>query len=320
MNAEIVSLDHAVPSHCQTSEQLAPLIDRSADWIRENAGVEQRFTSSADDDPAELAASIAKPMIDQWGAPDLVIHGGSMPRQLLPDTSVFVMRELGLTGVPGFSVNAGCLSFLVAMRLATSLIQSGANQRVLICTSEFGTHARNFDQPEAAAIIGDGAAAMMLCASEKEVGIRNFAMESWPDAAELAEFRGGGFVRQPLNPETTDSDNRFHMEGKALLRFVAPKLARFVRRFLRDCEMEMDDVDLLVPHQASGAGMKLLRRLGIPEDKTVDILSQYGNCVAASIPMALSIAHQEGRIQSGDRVLLLGTASGLSIGAALIQW
>lgn len=320
MNAKIVDVNHAVPLHCQTSEELAPLIGCDVQWILENAGVKQRYKSHADDDPAKLAGSIAQPMVEQFGKPDLVIHGGTMPRQLLPDTSMFVMREIGLEGVPGFSINAGCLSFMVAMRLATSLIANGAHQRILICTSEFGTHARNFEQPEAAAIIGDGAAVMMLEATKDEVGIRHFDMESWPEAAELAEFRGGGFVKQPLSPKTTESDNKFHMEGKALLRFVAPKLARFVRRFLRDCNLKISDIDLLVPHQASGAGMKLLQRLGIPKEKTVDILADYGNCVAASIPMALSIAAKEGRIQSGDRILLLGTASGLSIGAALIQW
>ena len=161
---------------------------------------------------------------------------------------------------------------------------------------------------------------MMLADTEEQVGIKHFAMETWPEAAELAEFRGGGFMRAPLNPVTTDSDNQFHMEGKALLRFVAPKLVRFVKRFLGDCDLELSDIDLLVPHQASGSFMKLLKRLGVSEDKTVNILYEDVNCVAASFPMALSVAQKEGRIKPGDNVLLLGTASGLSIGAAMIKW
>ncbi len=320
MNAKIIALGHTAPSQVQTAEELAPLIDRTPEWIREHAGVARRHVSQVTDDPAALVASVAKPMIEQHGQPDLVIHAGAMPRQLLPDTSVFIMRELGISGVPGFAINAACLSFLVAMQSATSFIASGANQRVLICTSEFGTHARNFEQPEAAALIGDGAAAMMLEASDETRGIIHYAMETWPEAAEMAEFRGGGFVRSPNNPITTEADNQFSMNGKKLLRFVAPKLARFLRRFLRECQLDWNDIDLLVPHQTSASGMQLLSKVGMPQDKIVDILSDYGNCVAASIPMALSIAHQEGRIKRGDNILLLGTASGLSIGAALVRW
>jgi len=320
MYARIVAIDHAVPSHVQTAAELSPFIGQSAEWIREQAGVARRYVSQTTDDPAKLVATIAKPIVEKWGMPDLVIHAGAMPRQLLPDTSVFVMRELGLSGVPGFAINAACLSFLVAMQTATSLIANGVNRRVLICTAEFGTHARNFNQPEAAALIGDGAAAMMLEVSDQQFGIMHYAMETWPEAAELGEFRGGGFVRSPNNPVTTESDNQFHMEGKKLLRFVAPKLARFLQRFLKDCQLEWDDIDLLVPHQTSASGMQLLGRLGIPQTRIVDILSDYGNCVAASIPMALSVANQQGRIKKGSNVLLLGTASGLSIGAALIRW
>ncbi len=320
MNAQIIAIDHAVPRLAQTAEELSPLIGRSADWIRDQAGVNRRFCSDVNDDPAKLVASVAKPMIERWGAPDLVLHAASMPRQMIPDTSVFVMRELGLAGVPGFAVNAACLSVLVAMKTATSLIADGSYQRVLICTSEFGTHGRDFNQPDSAALIGDGAAAMMLEATDEPLGIRHYSMETWPEMADLAEFRGGGFMRRPSHPDTTSEDYQFHMDGKQLLRFISPKLARFVRRFLGECQLKMSDIDLLVPHQTSAAGMKLLERIGFPREKTVDILSRYGNCVAASIPMALSIAQQEGRIQKGRNILVLGTASGLSIGAALVRW
>ncbi len=320
MYAKIAAVDHAVPDGVQTADELAPLIGQTANWIRKHAGVERRYVSRDHDDPAKLVAKIARPMVERFGAPDLVIHAGAMPRQLLPDTSIFIMRELGLSGVPGFAINAACLSFLVAMRNATALIERGFHERVLICTSEFGSHARNFDEPESAALIGDGAAAMMLTASEKRTGITHYAMESWPKTADFAEFRGGGFVRAPNNPSTQKCDNQFHMSGKKLLRFVAPKLSRFLRTFLTDSSIGWEDIDLLIPHQTSASGMQLLRRLNIPEEKIVDILADYGNCVAASIPMALSIGEKQHRIKTGDNVLLLGTASGLSIGAALIQW
>lgn len=320
MNAEIIAIEHGVPGTCQTNEQVAQLIGRSADWIETQAGVGQRYVSERGDDPAELIARIAKPILEKHGPPDLVIHAGTVPRQLLPDTSVFGMRELGLSGSPGFSVNSACLSFLVAMRIADSLIQGGDYRRILICTAEFTAQARNFEQAESAAIIGDGAAAMLLSATEKKVGMLQFQMQTWPQAAELAEFRGAGSMRPPDDPRTVPDDYRFFMDGPRLLRFMAPRLRRFVREFLDRCGLEISQIDLVVPHQTSAAGMKLLQHLGFRADKTINILKEYGNCAAASIPMALSIALQEGRICPGKRILVLGTASGVSIGAALIQW
>lgn len=319
MFAEIVALDFAVPPDIQTAKQLSPLIGRSAQWIETNAGVTCRHCcSGSDDDPAKFVAEIARPMLVRYGEPDLIIHSGAMTRQLIPDTSVFVARELGLSGVPAFTVNATCLSFLVAFQTASALMEAGYHQRVLICTAEFGTPGRNFEEPESAALIGDAAAAMLLEARGSSRGIQHFAMATWPEGAELAEVRGGGVFCPPH--KATAADNLFHMQGENLLRFVLPRLTRFLKRFCQDAAIELSDIDLVVPHQASAAGLKMLERLGIPERKIVNIMAEYGNCGAASIPMALAIAEKQSRIQRGDRVLLLGTAAGVSVGAALLQW
>ena len=109
MRVGIRAIDHAVPASVQTAEQLAPLIGKSAEWISENAGVSCRHISQVNEDPAQLVATIAQPMIEQWGQPDLLIHAAAMTRQMLPEMSVFIGRELGLAGVPSFTINASCL-------------------------------------------------------------------------------------------------------------------------------------------------------------------------------------------------------------------
>ncbi|MEM7474198.1 MAG: ketoacyl-ACP synthase III [Planctomycetota bacterium] len=319
MIAEIAALDFAVPPAVQTAEQLAPLIGRSPEWIETNAGVSKRHCCHGyQDDPAKFVAELAKPIIDEHGKPDLVLHAGAMTRQLIPDTSVFVARELGLKAVPAFTVNATCLSALAAMQTANALIATEQYHRVLICVSEFGTPGRNFKEPESAALIGDAAAVILLQASQRDAGLQHYAMATWPEGAELAEVRGGG-VHCPPHVASA-ADNLFHMQGENLLRFVLPRLVKFLKQFCSDAGISLDELDLVVPHQASAAGLKILERLGIPDDKTVKIIADYGNCGAASIPMALSIAEQQSRIRSGDQILLLGTAAGVSIGAALLKW
>ena len=316
----ILAIQHGAPPRVQTAEELAPLIDKEAHWIREHAGVERRYISGTDEDPARLAAELACPIIEQYGPPDLILNASALGRQLIPDMSAFIARELGLSGIPGFSVNATCLSFLVALRTATALIAGGPYRRVLICSSEFATHGRDFRQPESASLLGDGAAVALVGHSGGRGQLLRFEMETWPEGADLAEVRGLGILRSPNDQRTTLEDNLFQMQGDRMLRCIVPKLGRFVPRFLSNSGLTRDDINVVVPHQTSAAGIKVLQRLGFPEHKVVNILPDYGNCVAASIPMALSKADATGRIKRGDLVLLLGTAAGLSIGAALIRW
>ena len=315
----IIAIDHATPPTIQTSAELAPLLGQSETWISEHAGVDNRHVCELHDDPAKLIATIAKPIVDQHGKPDLLINASTMPRQLLPDGSVFMARELGLTNTQAFSINASCLSFLVALNTACALISQGCHDSVLICSCEFPSLSRNFDQPESAALFGDGAAVALVKANAG-ARLSFFQMETHPAAAELAQLRGGGVLRMPSAPNTTDADHLFDMQGEALLRFTLPRLTRFLRNYLEQINLKIEDIDLVVPHQASKSGMQIVEKLGFPPAKIVNVLSDFGNCVAASIPLALSIAHQTGRIKTGDRVLLLGTAAGMSIGAGILQW
>ena len=316
----LLAINHGTPEGIQSAAELAPLIGKSPEWICQNAGVEKRRTSELNDDPAELAAAIARPLIDKHGLPDLVLYAGAMQRQLIPDSSIFVSKALGLDGIPGFTVNATCLSFLTAMQTACSLVDAGSYKRVLICTAEFGTRGRNFSEPESAALIGDAGAAAIIENSPTSHRFVDFSIESWPAAAEYSEVRGGGVMKPPWAPTTEAGDNLFHMNGEALLRFTLPKFFRFLKNFLNQNQLSPEDIAVVVPHQTSASGMRVLEKFGFKKNQVVDILNEYGNCVAASIPLALSIAHHEGRIQPGDFVLLLGTAAGLSIGAALLEW
>ncbi|MEL7497868.1 MAG: ketoacyl-ACP synthase III [Planctomycetota bacterium] len=316
----IVAINHAAPPTIETAEQLAPRIGKSPDWIVENAGVACRHTALPGEDPAELVADVAKPLLDQCGSPDLILNAGAMHRQMVPDTSVFIARSLGVEEVPAFTINATCLSFVVALNTAKSLIRSGDYQCVLICTAEFPSRGRNFNQPESAALLGDGVAAAIVEAGASTGHIESFRMKTWPEAADYAEVRGGGVMRRPWDETTTHEDHVFDMKGDRLLRFALPRIRPFVRQFLQDNDLSVSDLAAIVPHQASLSAMQIVSKLGFPKDKIVDVLAKYGNCVAASIPIALSEGAQQGKFQRGDRILLLGTAAGMSIGAAILRW
>ncbi|QEG22950.1 3-oxoacyl-ACP synthase III family protein [Mariniblastus fucicola] len=317
---QISAAHFAVPPDFQTAEELAKDLDCEASWIHENVGVSNRHVCQPGDDPAKLAATAARPAIENLGTPDLLIYSSATVRQCIPDTSVFVARELGISGVPTYSVNATCLSFLVALRHAAAMISDKSYSKILIVTAELPTLSRNFSDPKSAALLGDGAAAVMVESTTRDAGAFCFRQKTWPEFAELTQIRGGGLLNHPMLSSTKDTDYLFEMSGEVLLRAAIPKLKRFLSTLLSDAELSVKDLDLIVPHQASAAGMRLLERLGLPKNRTVDILGDYGNCVSASMPMALAIAQRDGRIKPGDKILFLGTAAGLSIGATVLQW
>jgi 3-oxoacyl-[acyl-carrier-protein] synthase III len=316
---KIVGMGMYVPPKVETAAEVAIRINRSEDWVISNAGVKYRHV--AEEAMEVMAAKAARQALGDV-PPDLIINASLTPRQLIPDTSVFIQRELGLTGIPSFSIHATCLSFLVALHTSANLLASGAYRRILIVSSEAGTICRNFNEPESAALIGDGAAAAVLEASSdgESSQILGWKMITFPEGAELTEIRGCGLLNHPNCANTRPEDNLFYMNGPGVYKLAMRKLIATLNQLFEQVGIRREDIDLVIPHQASGRGLMLVPRLGFPEDRIINIVSDYGNCIAASIPMALAHAQATERLRRGDRVLLLGTGAGLSIAAAIIQW
>lgn len=318
-NFRIVRTALHVPETIETADDLAPRLQRSADWIRAQAGVAERRIAS--ESMAVMGARAARQVLADGPPPDLIINASLTPIQLLPDSSVFIQQELGLSGIPSFSIHATCLSFIVALHQAAVLLQTGCYQRILIVSAEQGSICRNYEHPESAALIGDGAAAALVEACE-EGGSELLAweMQTWPEGAHLAELRGCGTRRHPNDPATSAQDNLFCMDGAAIYRLTAVGFARVVQALLSAADLAPEQIDLIVPHQPSGPALALLPRYGFPADRVVNIIEHYGNCIAASIPMALAHAQATGLLQRGRRVLIVGTSAGVSVAGAVLRW
>lgn len=310
----------AVPSQVQSADELAPLIDRSAQWIQEHTGVLNRHIAAANMAPAELAAIAAREVISKTGKPDLILYAGALTQQLVPDTSVFVQKALGLEGINAFTVNQTCLSFIAAIQVANSLLKDRAYARILICSAELATRGRSFKEPESASLLGDGAAAAIVeYTSDSSSELLHCQIQTWPEGTELCYVRAGN---HPPPSATADHEElfRFHMHGPQLYRFVRPRLKKFIAEFLASANCSIDEIQVIVPHQASGPGLRILEQCGFSHERIINVVADYGNCVAASIPMAIAVANKEQRLVRGDKLLLIGTAAGVSVGAALLRW
>lgn len=309
-----------LPPQIETAAQLAGRIGRDESWIIDVAGVAERRIA---DLPCEqMAAKAAHCALAGGGDPDVIINASLTPVQLVPDTGVFVAKAMGLAGIQVFSIHATCLSFLVAMQLAASLLHSQSAHRVLVVSSEIATRSRDFSEPESAALLGDGSGAAVFerPAAGSQSALLAFRMATFPEGSHLAEFLGAG-MRYPPEANTDDPGlYRFHMQGTRLYRWTYIRMRKFFDQFFIDAGLKPDDVDLVVPHQVSGPVLAALRDFGFPDERVVNILSRTGNCVAASLPMALATANTEGRLKPGDIVLMIGTGAGVSLGAALLRW
>jgi 3-oxoacyl-[acyl-carrier-protein] synthase-3 len=202
-------------------------------------------------------------------------------------------------------------------------VASGAYRRVLLCSSEPASRSLNPVERESVALFGDAAAAVVLTPSiEGELSCLHHALfETYSSGAELTQIRGGGTLHHPNDPATTPDMNLFQMQGPAIFKQGSRLIEPFLERFFAKLPWERGQIDAVIPHHASRHALDLLtRRLGFTDDQIVDNLALRGNCVSASIPLALAEAVHGGRIQRGHRVLLVGTAAGLTMGALALTF
>ena len=159
INVKITGFGHYLPSKIETSQELSEKINKSADWIISRTGVKERRISDID---VDLMGAKAAKIALNGKVPDLILNASGVAKQVIPDTSVFIQKELGFDGVPSFSIHATCLSFLVALHTAANFISQGTYKKILIVSSDRGSRGRNFSEPESAALLGDAAAAILV--------------------------------------------------------------------------------------------------------------------------------------------------------------
>ena len=305
------------PPRVETAREIGERLGRSTAWITDRTGVLERRV--ADESMAVMAARVGRRVLHEE-RPDLIVNASLTPIQLIPDSSVFVQRELGLAGIPSFSIHATCLSFLVGLHTVGSLVQSGAYRKVLLVSSEQGSVCRDWSEPESAALIGDGAGAALLEPTDDDSGLLGYTMRTWPEGAEFAELRGCGTAHHPNDPTTRTEDNLFRMRGPRLWRLALTHADEVLDAAFAQAGMKREEVDVIVPHQASGPMVDLFPKFGFSDDKVVKIVADYGNCIAASLPMALAHAVETGRLGRGRTALLFGTGAGLSMAAAILKY
>ena len=320
MNVEITGFGYYLPEAIESSKELSYKINKSLDWIISRTGVQERRVSSIDVD--EMGAIAARKALGDR-VPDLIINASGVGKQVIPDTSVFFQKKLGFKGIPCFSVHATCLSFLVALNTASAFINQKIYKKILIVSSDRGTRGRNYNEPESAALLGDAAAAVLVEKSkdESQSEILSYSMQTWSEGASYTEVRGGGTNLHPQDENTTDNDNLFSMNGPLIYKMARKRVYKLIRTDLKNNNLDINDIDCVVPHQASMLGVEAYYKYGgFNKEKVINIVPTTGNCVAASLPLAFAIACEENKIKKNDIVYLIGTGAGLSIASMVLRY
>lgn len=301
-------------------------------WIKRTGGVLTRYfsdmetetTSMMGAEAAKMALGNAKIDVSQI---DLILSASGSQEQVIPSTACFIQRALGLedSGVASFDVNATCLSFVVAMDLASHYLEAGTYKNILIVSSEIASVGLNKNHKESYTILGDGAAAVVVSKTpdNESSGLLSMRFNTYSSRANICQIQGGGTKLHPVNLDTNRRDLfMFEMDGREAFRFISHLSEDFFSELLKPTSFSLSDIDFVIPHQASRMAMDyvLKKRLKIREDKLIDTLEKYGNTIAASIPMALHDGICDGRIKRGQTLILAGTSAGMSIGGLVLTY
>ena len=325
ISAGIIGMGHYLPEKIITNFDLEKMVDTNNEWIVERTGIEARHIAAPEEATSDLAYAAAVKAIADAGLEsaqiECIIVASESPDTKFPSTACLLQAKLGAKKAAAFDLSAGCSGFVYALGVANSMITSGLYKYVLVVGAETLSRIMNWKDRNTCVLFGDGAGAAVLGPVEDGNGI--IAVEMGADGnggSSLSQPAGGS--RKPASHETVDAGEHFiHMDGSEVFKFAITIMGKTAKSVLKKAEMTSDDVDLLVPHQAN---IRIInsaaKRLGLPMEKVFVNVEKYGNTSAASIPIALCEAREQGLLKKGKNILLVGFGAGLTWASIILKW
>jgi 3-oxoacyl-[acyl-carrier-protein] synthase-3 len=313
-----------VPERVITNQDLEQLIDTSDEWILSMTGIRERHVVSPGETASELAIGAAKKALDEAGvrARDLglIIVATSSPDFLTPPISSQVQHALGAKDVGAFTLVAGCPGFVYGISTAQQFIASGACDNVLVVGVELISRYLDYSDRTTCVLFGDGAGAVVLQVTDEPSGVLSFVLGSDGSGAEHLILPGGGSAAPPTHETIDEGLQYLRMNGQQVFRFATRILGKALKQAIQQAGLTVDDIDLFIPHQANKRIIdSAARYVGLPEEKVFVNIDRYGNTSAASIPIALTEALEQGRIRTGDTLAFVAFGAGLTWAASVVK-
>jgi len=314
-----------LPKRVVLSEEIEEKMGLEKGWSLSRSGVAKRHFVE-DETCSYMGARALEQALEnanlKYEDLDAIIGASGSYDHPIPYNSCLIQRELGKidSGTPCWDIDSTCLSFVTAFDVVSYLIEAGKYNTVAIVTSEISSKSLNYKERESSTLLGDGAAAVIIRKSKENEDSKIIAsdMETYSKGALLTVVKGGGNYLHPNDPNSKPEDFTFHMEGREILGIAFEKLPKFFEKLFKKAGFPVKNIDLMIPHQASKVGLEMAKQyLGLSDEQFMVNIETHGNCIAASIPMALHDAIEQNRMKRGDKICLIGTAAGLSIGGLI---
>ena len=328
VGSKIVGTGSYIPEAILTNQDLARMVDTSDEWITRRTGIKERRIAGAGQFSSDMAAAAAEKALEMAGlAPaelDMIVVGTVTPDRQFPSCACVLQDKIGAPRAAGMDVSAGCSGFIYALSVAHNAIRCGEVKNALVVGAEVLSSILNWSDRRTCVLMGDGAGAVVLTRTEERAGIKSIHLKSDGSLGDLL-YAEDECLPRPGNGLLALSAQAkpFYvvMDGNRLFKKAVRCLEEVALTTLERARVAMEEVSLLIPHQANMRIIKALgERLGLAEDKVLTTIHKHGNTSSASIPIAIDEACRAGRLSTADKILLVTFGAGLTWGSALLEW
>ncbi|WP_058829468.1 beta-ketoacyl-ACP synthase III [Paenibacillus polymyxa] len=321
----VIGTGKYVPEKILTNKDLEEIVETSDEWIVSRTGIQERHIAAPEQATSDLAYEAAVKALESAGMTaqdlDLIIVATVTPDMAFPSTACILQDKLGAKGAAAFDLSAACSGFVYGLATATSFIKTGIYNNALIIGADCLSRITDYTDRNTCVLFGDGAGAVVIGEVPEGRGFQSFDLGAEGAGGTLLKLEAGG-SRLPASANTLENKQHYiYMNGREVFKFAVRVMGTATIDVLEKAGMSKDDIDLFVPHQANIRIIQsAMQRLDLPEEKVVINVNKYANTSAASIPLALVEAAEEGRMKEGDRILMVGFGGGLTWGASVLIW
>jgi 3-oxoacyl-[acyl-carrier-protein] synthase III len=324
-NAGIIGMGHSYPDGILTNADLEKIVDTSDEWITSRTGIKQRHKAAEDEYTSQFGTAAARQALERAGLQpaeiDIIICATTTPDQIMPSTGALIQAQLGATNAAGMDVFAACSGFLYGLTMVESMIRTGQIKYALVIGAEVLTKYVDYSDRGTCVIFGDGAGAAVVGPVPKGKGILATKIRSDGRYEEQLYAPGGGTKLGTSHKTIDEGQHFFKMKGNELFKVAVRSMADISAEMLAKAGYNVEDVDLVIPHQANQRITDAVAsRLGVPEERVYSNIAEHGNTSSASIPIAIDECIQSGKIKEGSLVLLTAFGGGVTWGATVIRF
>lgn len=321
----IIGTGKYVPDRILSNQELEQMVETNDEWIVTRTGIRERRMAAPEQATSDLAYEASIIAIEAAGLTtediDLIVVATITPDMSFPSTACLLQEKLGAKQAAAFDLSAACSGFIYSLATASSMIASGMYKHVLVVGAETLSRITDYTDRNTCILFGDGAGAAVLGRVPEGRGFQSFELGADGRGGELLKVSGGGSRIPASESSVAEKQHYIHMAGNDVFKFAVRIMGSAAEDALKKADKAKEDIDLLIPHQANIRIIQsALNRLDLPEDKCMINLDKYGNVSAASIPIALAEAVEQGRVNEGDCLMLVGFGGGLTWGASVLIW